>query len=116
MSTKVGFCRVSSLPSSRASARYELFAITDENISSSSKVCKIMRWRLSDKEIGQETDFVLVSCAGLGIEPSRREQVIKAKKGRILFDVLVLVTPLFVQVLYGYSFTCLFVVLTLELV
>ncbi|KAK9124806.1 hypothetical protein Sjap_014408 [Stephania japonica] len=30
--------------------------------------------------IGQETDFILVSCAGLGIEPSRREQVIKAKK------------------------------------
>ncbi|KAK9097838.1 hypothetical protein Syun_024883 [Stephania yunnanensis] len=29
---------------------------------------------------GQETDFVLVSCAGLGIEPSRREQVLKAKK------------------------------------
>ncbi|XP_058068641.1 protein HIGH CHLOROPHYLL FLUORESCENCE PHENOTYPE 173, chloroplastic isoform X2 [Magnolia sinica] len=29
---------------------------------------------------GQETDFILVSCTGLGIEPSRREQVLKAKK------------------------------------
>ncbi|KAF7843098.1 uncharacterized protein G2W53_000003 [Senna tora] len=29
---------------------------------------------------GQETDFILVSCSGLGIEPSRREQVLKAKK------------------------------------
>ncbi|XP_073010136.1 protein HIGH CHLOROPHYLL FLUORESCENCE PHENOTYPE 173, chloroplastic [Typha latifolia] len=30
---------------------------------------------------GQETDFILVSCTGSGIEPSRREQVLKAKKG-----------------------------------
>lgn len=29
---------------------------------------------------GQETDFILVSCTGLGIEPGRREQVLKAKK------------------------------------
>lgn len=29
---------------------------------------------------GQETDFVLVSCTGLGIDPIRREQVLKAKK------------------------------------
>lgn len=29
---------------------------------------------------GQETDFILVSCAGSGIEPNRREQVLKAKK------------------------------------
>ncbi|XP_048130427.1 protein HIGH CHLOROPHYLL FLUORESCENCE PHENOTYPE 173, chloroplastic [Rhodamnia argentea] len=29
---------------------------------------------------GQETDFVLVSCTGLGIELSRREQVLKAKR------------------------------------
>ncbi|KAK7349061.1 hypothetical protein VNO77_06111 [Canavalia gladiata] len=29
---------------------------------------------------GQETDFVLVSCSGLGVEPSRREQVLKAKR------------------------------------
>ncbi|GAB2295100.1 hypothetical protein Dimus_029278 [Dionaea muscipula] len=29
---------------------------------------------------GQETDFILVSCTGLGIEPSRREQVLKAKR------------------------------------
>lgn len=31
-------------------------------------------------QTGQETDFVLVSCTGLGIEPSRREQVLKAKR------------------------------------
>ncbi|CDP19666.1 unnamed protein product [Coffea canephora] len=29
---------------------------------------------------GQETDFVLVSCTGSGIEPNRREQVLRAKK------------------------------------
>ncbi|KAG9154490.1 hypothetical protein Leryth_024648 [Lithospermum erythrorhizon] len=29
---------------------------------------------------GQETDFILVSCTGSGIEPSRRDQVLKAKK------------------------------------
>ncbi|XP_077217313.1 high chlorophyll fluorescence phenotype 173 isoform X2 [Tasmannia lanceolata] len=29
---------------------------------------------------GQETDFILVSCTGLGIEPNRREQVLKAKR------------------------------------
>lgn len=31
-------------------------------------------------QTGQETDFVLVSCTGLGVEPSRREQVLKAKR------------------------------------
>ncbi|XP_031254704.1 protein HIGH CHLOROPHYLL FLUORESCENCE PHENOTYPE 173, chloroplastic [Pistacia vera] len=29
---------------------------------------------------GQETDFVLVSCTGLGVESSRREQVLKSKR------------------------------------
>ncbi|CAN1139411.1 Protein HIGH CHLOROPHYLL FLUORESCENCE PHENOTYPE 173, chloroplastic [Linum perenne] len=29
---------------------------------------------------GQETDFVLVSCTGQGVEPTRREQVLKAKR------------------------------------
>ncbi|XP_078443270.1 high chlorophyll fluorescence phenotype 173 [Wolffia australiana] len=29
---------------------------------------------------GQETDFILVSCTGQGIEANRREQVLKAKK------------------------------------
>ncbi|XVF74893.1 hypothetical protein PTKIN_Ptkin13bG0147100 [Pterospermum kingtungense] len=29
---------------------------------------------------GQEADFVLVSCTGLGVEPNRREQVLKAKR------------------------------------
>jgi len=31
-------------------------------------------------DTGQETDFILVSCSGSGIEPNRREQVLKAKK------------------------------------
>jgi glycerol-3-phosphate responsive antiterminator len=31
-------------------------------------------------QTGQETDFILVSCTGSGIEPNRREQVLKAKK------------------------------------
>jgi len=31
-------------------------------------------------QTGQETDFILVSCTGSGIEPGRREQVLKAKK------------------------------------
>lgn len=30
--------------------------------------------------IGQETDFILVSCTGSGVEESRREQVLKAKR------------------------------------
>ncbi|GAB2210333.1 hypothetical protein Droror1_Dr00015597 [Drosera rotundifolia] len=29
---------------------------------------------------GQETDFVLVSCTGLAVDPSRRDQVLKAKR------------------------------------
>ncbi|GMN19223.1 hypothetical protein TIFTF001_043015 [Ficus carica] len=29
---------------------------------------------------GQETDFILVSCSGSGLEPTRREQVLKAKR------------------------------------
>lgn len=31
-------------------------------------------------QTGQETDFVLVSCTGSGIEPTRREQVLRAKR------------------------------------
>ncbi|CAK9156454.1 unnamed protein product [Ilex paraguariensis] len=31
-------------------------------------------------QTGQETDFILVSCTGSGIELNRREQVLKAKK------------------------------------
>ncbi|XP_062110975.1 protein HIGH CHLOROPHYLL FLUORESCENCE PHENOTYPE 173, chloroplastic isoform X4 [Humulus lupulus] len=29
---------------------------------------------------GQETDFILVSCTGSGLDPTRREQVLKAKR------------------------------------
>ncbi|XP_022714684.1 uncharacterized protein LOC111274353 isoform X2 [Durio zibethinus] len=32
------------------------------------------------RQTGQETDFVLVSCTGLGVDPNRREQVLKAKR------------------------------------
>jgi len=35
-------------------------------------------------QTGQETDFILVSCSGSGIEPNRREQVLKAKKVEVL--------------------------------
>lgn len=31
-------------------------------------------------QTGQETDFILVSCTGSGLEPTRREQVLKAKR------------------------------------
>lgn len=31
-------------------------------------------------QTGQETDFILVSCTGSGVEPTRREQVLKAKR------------------------------------
>lgn len=37
-------------------------------------------------QTGQETDFILVSCTGLGIEPTRREQVLKAKRVSRLFS------------------------------
>lgn len=39
-------------------------------------------------QTGQETDFILVSCTGLGIEPTRREQVLKAKRVSRLFSVV----------------------------
>lgn len=35
---------------------------------------------INSLQTGEETDFILVSCTGLGIEPTRREQVLKAKK------------------------------------
>lgn len=51
-------------------------------------------------QTGQETDFILVSCTGLGIEPTRREQVLKAKK----------VSPSFIFLFFlSFSFFCLFV-------
>lgn len=39
--------------------------------------CNLM---INSSQTGEETDFILVSCTGLGIEPTRREQVLKAKK------------------------------------
>ncbi len=39
-------------------------------------------------QTGQETDFILVSCTGLGIEPTRREQVLKAKRVSRLFSFI----------------------------
>lgn len=44
---------------------------------------------------GQETDFILVSCTGLGIETSRREQVLRAKK-----------VCSFLVCIYAYLFFC----------
>lgn len=41
-------------------------------------------------QTGQETDFILVSCTGLGIEPTRREQVLKAKRVSRLFSLFLL--------------------------
>ena len=36
-------------------------------------------------QTGQETDFVLVSCSGLGVELTRREQVLQAKRVSTIF-------------------------------
>jgi hypothetical protein len=40
---------------------------------------------MNGMQTGQETDFVLVSCTGLGVEPTRREQVLKAKRVSTIF-------------------------------
>ncbi|XP_068637626.1 protein HIGH CHLOROPHYLL FLUORESCENCE PHENOTYPE 173, chloroplastic [Aristolochia californica] len=41
---------------------------------------KVMFEYIKALPTGQETDFILVSCTGSGIEPGRREQVLKAKR------------------------------------
>lgn len=41
---------------------------------------------INSLQTGEETDFILVSCTGLGIEPTRREQVLKAKKVGLFFS------------------------------
>ncbi|CAN6220164.1 unnamed protein product [Urochloa humidicola] len=65
MTTKVGFCRRPGDGSQNGSdpRNFEL----------------ILEY-IKALPTGQETDFILVSCAGSGIEPNRREQVLKAKK------------------------------------
>ncbi|XP_020965662.1 uncharacterized protein LOC107612804 isoform X2 [Arachis ipaensis] len=66
ISTKVGFCR----------KPVEVNAETKQDLRS----FKLILEYIKALPTGQETDFVLVSCSGLGIEPSRREQVLKAKR------------------------------------
>lgn len=50
-------------------------------------------------QTGQETDVILVSCTGSGIEPTRREQVLKAKRVS-LFSHLFLLANSLLSVLY----------------
>lgn len=54
----------------------------------------MLEWNLmiNSSQTGEETDFILVSCTGLGIEPTRREQVLKAKKVSHFFSVF---SPIF---------------------
>lgn len=49
-------------------------------------------------QTGQETDFILVSCTGSGIEPTRREQVLKAKK--VLFHHIPYIRLIFQTLLF----------------
>lgn len=48
--------------------------------------CTLLNMVIDVLQTGQETDFILVSCTGLGIEPTRREQVLKAKRVSRLFS------------------------------
>ncbi|XP_052724362.1 protein HIGH CHLOROPHYLL FLUORESCENCE PHENOTYPE 173, chloroplastic isoform X2 [Vigna angularis] len=101
ISTKVGFCRVRVPFSSfrpvkpddplldpflvhtltirfepRRQKPVEVNATTKQDLRS----FKLILEYIKALPTGQETDFVLVSCSGLGIEPSRRDQVLKAKR------------------------------------
>lgn len=49
-----------------------------------------MSMKIAVLQAGQETDFILVSCTGLGIEPTRREQVLKAKRVCPFFSFVLL--------------------------
>lgn len=49
-----------------------------------------MSMKIAVLQAGQETDFILVSCTGLGIEPTRREQVLKAKRVCSFFSFVLL--------------------------
>ncbi|XP_019077878.1 protein HIGH CHLOROPHYLL FLUORESCENCE PHENOTYPE 173, chloroplastic isoform X2 [Vitis vinifera] len=74
ISTKVGFCRVrvpfsSFRPVKPDDPPLDPFLVHTLTIRFEPR-----------RQTGQETDFILVSCTGLGIEPTRREQVLKAKK------------------------------------
>lgn len=51
-------------------------AVTKQDL----RTFKLMLEYIKAFPAGQETDFVLVSCTGSGIEPTRREQVLRAKK------------------------------------
>ena len=51
-------------------------------------------------QTGQETDFILVSCTGSGVEPTRREQVLKAKRVYLFSHLFLLANPPLFSVLY----------------
>uniref|UniRef100_A0A453SKQ6 NAD(P)-binding domain-containing protein n=1 Tax=Aegilops tauschii subsp. strangulata TaxID=200361 RepID=A0A453SKQ6_AEGTS len=75
MTTKVGFCRVR-VPFSAFRPRPGdgTQGATDP------RNFELILEYIKALPTGQETDFILVSCTGSGIEPNRREQVLKAKK------------------------------------
>lgn len=101
MSTKVGFCRVRIPFSSfrpvkqddppldpflihtltiRFEPRRQRFAEAPAGSKQDLRSFKLIMEYIKALPTGPETDFILVSCTGSGIEPSRREQVLKAKK------------------------------------
>ncbi|XP_020225585.1 uncharacterized protein LOC109807468 isoform X1 [Cajanus cajan] len=101
ISTKVGFCRVRVPFSSfrpvkpddpmldpflvhtltiRFEPRRQRPAEINATVKQDLRSFKLILEYIKALPTGQETDFVLVSCSGLGIEPSRREQVLKAKR------------------------------------
>ncbi|AES86306.1 putative NADH:ubiquinone oxidoreductase intermediate-associated protein [Medicago truncatula] len=101
ISTKVGFCRVRVPFSSfrpvkpdhpvldpflvhtltiRFEPRRQRSDMVNASKNQDSRSFQLILEYIKALPTGQETDFVLVSCSGLGIEPSRREQVLKAKR------------------------------------
>ncbi|GMQ07729.1 hypothetical protein CsSME_00051809 [Camellia sinensis var. sinensis] len=73
-STKVGFCRVR-IPFS------SFRPVKPDDPSLDPFLVHTLTIRFEPRrQTGQETDFILVSCTGLGIEPTRRDQVLRAKK------------------------------------
>nr|XP_043612585.1 protein HIGH CHLOROPHYLL FLUORESCENCE PHENOTYPE 173, chloroplastic-like isoform X2 [Erigeron canadensis]XP_043625775.1 protein HIGH CHLOROPHYLL FLUORESCENCE PHENOTYPE 173, chloroplastic-like isoform X2 [Erigeron canadensis] len=74
ISTKVGFCRVR-VPFSS----FRAVNPADPPLDPFHIHTLTIRFE-PRRQTGQETDFILVSCTGSGIESSRREQVLRAKK------------------------------------
>ncbi|KAF5193839.1 high chlorophyll fluorescence phenotype [Thalictrum thalictroides] len=101
MTTKVGFCRVRVPFSSfrpvkpddppldpflihtltiRFEPRRQRAPEASSGVKQDLRSFKLIMEYIKALPTGPETDFVLVSCTGSGIETSRREQVLKAKK------------------------------------